>query len=118
MRNTIMTYGAPAGMPVGVPLRASGATFMQGFVAGGCLSAFQDRPAQLCSPSPAELKRVLRHALQGGTALAAGTWAAAAVRQQNYAGVLAAAAVGAAGVLIIERLLRDSAQAEQEKHDG
>ncbi|MFT3717441.1 hypothetical protein [Pseudorhodoferax sp.] len=123
MKNTIAPYPgvapyAPAMMPLGVPLRASGAAFAQGFVAAGCLSAFQDRQTLLSSPSPVELKRVLRHALQGGAALAAGTRAAAAFQQQDYARMLVATAAGAAGVLIIERLLRDAAQAEQENQDG
>ena len=95
-------------------MRAGGGTFVQGFVAAGCVSAFQDRPSPF---APADLKRVLRHALQGGTALTAGSCAAAALRQQDYARALVAATAGAAGVLLIERMLRDAAQAEKEKGD-
>ncbi len=113
MRNPIMSYAPQA--PAGLPLRATSGAFAQGFVAAGCLSAFQDRPSPA---SPAEMKRVLRHALQGGAALAAGSQAASAFRRQDYTRMLAVAAAGAAGVLLIERLLRDPAQAEQEREDG
>jgi len=81
-------------MPAPTP-RIGGGTFVQGFVAGACVSAFQDQASPL---SRTELKRVLRHGLQGGTALLA-------------------AAAGAAGVLIIERMLRARVQTEQEKKD-
>jgi hypothetical protein len=64
------------------------------------------------------MKRVLRHALQGGAALAAGTRAAAAFRQQDYPSMLVAGVAGAAGVLLLERLLRDGAQAEKENQNG
>ena len=43
--------------------------------------------------------------------------AAMAVRRQDYTGALVATAAGAAGVLLIERLLRDSAKAVQERKD-
>ncbi|MHB1375569.1 MAG: hypothetical protein ACYC5W_12040 [Thauera sp.] len=113
MRNPIVPHTslAPGGRSPG----ALGGSFVQGFVAAGCVSAFQDRPSTAC---PADLKRVLRHALQGGTALAAGSHAAMALRQQDYTRVLVAAAAGAAGVLLIERLLRDAAQARQENKDA
>ncbi len=100
--------------PVVAASRAVGGNFVQGFVAAGCVSAFQDH----ASPGgAADLKRVLRHALQGGAALAAGSQAAMAVRRQDYTGALVATAAGAAGVLLIERLLRDGGNAEQEKKD-
>ncbi|MBP6725681.1 MAG: hypothetical protein KA132_00510 [Thauera sp.] len=95
-------------------MRNGAGSFTQGFVAAGCLSAFQDRPSPA---SQADVKRVLRHALQGGTALAAGSYAAVALRQQDYTGALVAATAGAAGVLLIERLLRDKAQANRENED-
>ncbi|WP_449191795.1 hypothetical protein [Thauera sp.] len=103
----------PRLMPAPTP-RIGGATFVQGFVAGACVSAFQDQASPL---SRTELKRVLRHGLQGGTALTAGSAAAHAVRRQDYAAALLAAAAGAAGVLIIERMLRERVQTEQEKKD-
>lgn len=104
------TAARPAGT---LPGSLSG-NFVQGFVAAACVSAFQDRGAPLC---PADLQRVLRHAFQGGAALAAGSHAAMAVRRQDYARALVATAAGAAGVLLIERLLRDSAHTAQEKKD-
>lgn len=97
------------------PQQAAGGDFIRGFVAGGCLSAFQDRPSPT---SPADLKRVLRHALQAGTALTAGAQAAAALHRQDYGAALLTAAAGAAGVLFIERMLRDAAQADMEKDNG
>ena len=95
-----------------LPSQVGRGCFTQGFVSAGCLSAFQDFPVPA---SAADMKRVLRLALQGGTALAAGNHAAFALRQRDYARVLLAAATGAAGVLIIERLLRDVAQTNREK---
>lgn len=101
--------------PAPVRPRGAGGGFAQGFVTAGCLSAFQDRPSP---QSPADLKRVLRHALQGGTALAAGSQAAQALRQRDYTRALAATVAGAAGVLLIEQLLRDAAPSEQENSNG
>lgn len=84
-------------------VKAAEGSFIRGFVATACVSAFQDT----ASPqSSAQLKRILRHALQGGTALAAGTHAAAAVKEGNYLGAALAAATGAVGVLALERLLQ------------
>ena len=112
MRTPILPHLPSA--PLVTVSRAAGGGFVQGFVAAGCVSAFQDRPAPACA---VDLKRVLRHALQGGAALAAGSQAAMAVRRQDYTGALVATAAGAAGVLLIERLLRDSATAVQERKD-
>jgi len=88
-------------------------SFMKGFVASACISSFQGvaHPA-----SKANLKRALRHSLQGGTALAAGTRAAMALRHRDYPGALLAATAGAVGVLLIENLLRDPAQPQKEEH--
>lgn len=112
MKNYIVPY-TPA-VPVVQPMKNGAGCFTQGFVAAGCLSAFQDCPS---SASQVDVKRVLRHALQGGTALAAGNYAAIALRQQDYTKVLVAATAGAAGVLLIERLLREKAQANRENKD-
>lgn len=90
-------------------------SFTQGFVAAACVSAFQD----IAPPSSrAKLKRVLRHGLQGGMALAAGSRTALALRHRDYSGALIAAASGAVGVLLIENLLRDSAPLKKEEHHG
>lgn len=83
--------------------------FTRGFVATGLLAVLQDRGA-----SPAarlDAGRALRHALQGGVALAAGSAAAGAVRRRDYALALGSVAVGAAAVYGIEFWLRAQAQA-------
>ena len=98
--------------PAFMPLKCDG-SFTQGFVASSCISAFQ---GVAYPDSRADLKRVLRHGLQGGTALAAGSRAAMALRHGDYSGALLATAAGAAGVLLIEKLLHDSAQPDQEDH--
>lgn len=93
-------------------------SFIRGFVASACLSAFQDVPQPA---SRKNLKRVLRHALQGGAALTAGGHAVSALRQRNYASALIAAAAGAASVFAIEQLLREAAPTKhdnQEKKNG
>lgn len=90
-------------------------SFVRGFVASACLSAFQDVPRPATRKN---LKRVLRHALQGGTALTAGSRAVAAVNRGAYGEALAALAAGAAGVLIIENLLRAGAAHPQENAHG
>lgn len=89
--------------------------FVRGFIASGCLSAVH---ATRAPGAPPDVRRMLRHALQGGTALSAGVCAENAFAARNYTGALLAAAAGTAGVLIIERLLRDSAQNSQEKTHG
>jgi hypothetical protein len=79
------------------------AAFARGFVGTGLLSLIQDRlEPVLPQPHP---RKVLRHALQGGAALAAATVVAEALRQRDYPTVLAATALGAGGVLAAEYLL-------------
>jgi hypothetical protein len=87
-------------------------SFSLGLFAAGCVSAFQDVDSW---KSEGHQKRVLRHALQGGTALAAGTYAAQAVRRGHYTDALIAAVAGAAGVMALESLLRESSQ---NQHQG
>lgn len=106
----IPQWSIPRGRGVG-PM---GGSFVQGFVAAGCVSAFQDRASTDC---PVDLKRVLRHALQGGAALAAGSTASVALRHQEYTHALIATAAGVVGVMLIERLLNDATQVKQEKND-
>lgn len=105
--------------PLALPAFGSAAgrgDFVKGFVATACIAAVQDRAAPL---SRADLKDILRRALQGGTALAAGTQVAVAVRQQDFTRALIAGAAGAAAVLLIERLLRDAVPSDKEKnHHG
>lgn len=91
----------------------SGASFTQGFVASACISAFQD----VAQPkTKADVKKILRHGLQGGTALSAGCSAAAALRQRDYSRALLSAIAGAAGVMLIEKLLNESASYQEEKN--
>lgn len=93
----------------------SDGSFTRGFIATACLSAFQE---QRVPSSPKQFKRVLRHALQGGAALAAGTHAAIAVKQGNYLGAVLATALGAASVLAVERLLQESSTSAPELING
>ena len=86
-------------------------SFTQGFVAAGCISAFQDMSSR---PSQVNFKRVLRHSLQGGTAFAARTRAAMAIQYHDYSGAVIATAIGAVGVLLIDNLLCDLAQPQEE----
>lgn len=86
--------------------RTLGRDFVRGFVATGLLAAVQDRAARHGShDSRAEAQRVLRLALQGGAALAAGTEAATALQQRDWTRAMTVTAVGALGVLAIERLM-------------
>ncbi len=89
--------------------------FLRGLLVSACLSAFQDTPRPT---SRKALKRVLRHGLQGGAALAAGSRAASRLVRGDYAGALIATTAGAAGVLLIEQLLRDIAQPNREESHG
>lgn len=75
--------------------------FTRGMVAAGLLSAVQDRKA---TGQPGN-RMVVRHALQGGVALAAGVATAESLREQNYVGALAALAAGTLGVIALETLL-------------
>ncbi|WP_275628552.1 hypothetical protein [Pseudomonas sp. 273] len=84
------------------------ANFAKGFVTSACLSAFQDAAGQ------PDLRRVARHALQGGTALCAGTLAARALQRREYARALFAGMAGAVGVMLVERWLHDGARPRQE----
>jgi hypothetical protein len=85
-------------------------SFTKGFVASACISAFQD----VAQPnSKADYMRVLRHGLQGGTALAAGSHAARSLQQGDYTSALLSVAVGAAGVLLLENLISDKTKAKE-----
>lgn len=88
-----------------------GADFIRGFVATGILTAVQDQPAR-----PHLDRRTLRRAMQGGSALAAGTYAVRASRQGENGRALAGIAIGLAAVATFEHLLQD--QAAKEKANG
>lgn len=81
--------------------------FTRGFVATGLLSLLQERASPAVTASDG--RRALRHALQGGVALASGAAAADALRRRDYPVLLAAVAGGAAGIMSIEHLLRQPA---------
>lgn len=89
--------------------------FVRGFVVSACLSAFQDVAWPL---SPSQLKRTLRHALQGGVALRAASRAADRVQGGELLPALLAAAEGAVGVFLIEQLLRHPVQPTLETAHG
>lgn len=78
-----------------------GSNFTRGLVATGLLAAIQDR----WSEERASNRKVLRLALQGGAALAAGIATAESLRRGDYARALVALAGGAAGVVAAEMLL-------------
>ena len=82
-----------------------GGDFARGFVASGLLSALQDRHR-----GAVDLARVLRHALQGGAALAAGSRVADALARRDAATVATALAGGAAAIYLVEQLMRPLAQ--------
>ncbi|MBO3273917.1 hypothetical protein [Pseudomonas schmalbachii] len=98
--------------PVPRPPAWDDGNFVRGFVASACLSAFQDVPGK------PDLRRVARHALQGGTAICAGTLAARALQRQEYSRALLTGMAGALGVMLVERLLRDDARSSQEIEHG
>jgi len=75
--------------------------FTRGMVAAGLLTAIQDRGNVGRPPS----RKIVRQALQGGVALAAGVATAESLREQDYLGALAAFAGGAVGVMALESLL-------------
>lgn len=77
--------------------------FARGFLVTGLLVALQGRrePGAIQPPR----RKVLRHALQGGAALAAGTVAAEALSRRDYSLAAAAVAAGAVGVVAAEYLL-------------
>lgn len=103
--------------PVTVKAGEMPANFVRGFVATGLLAALQ-YPAGRATPAG---RAVLKQALQGGAALAAGCAAADAWQRQDLRGVLMAVAGGAAGLAAIDYLARKSARRSneiREKHLG
>ena len=89
------------------------ATFTRGMVAAALLTAVQER---WTAGSPPPAGKILRYALQGGAALAAGTAAAEAVRTRNPAGAVLAVAAGVAGVVAIEHLLNPAESPAHEEN--
>ena len=101
--------------PVKVKAGEMPANFVRGFVATGLLAALQEPAGRT---TPAARRAVLKQALQGGTALAAGCAAAEAWQRQDLRGVLVAVAGGAAGLAAIDYLARKSARRSNEKREN
>ena len=78
--------------------------FVRGFLITGLLAAIQGRGEP--NAPPFDGRKALRHAVQGGAALAAGVFAANAVSRGQYGRALGYAAAGTAGVLAAEILLQ------------
>lgn len=79
--------------------------FVRGFVSTGLLAGFQGSGKKRRARSNA--RRFLRLALQGGTALSAGSATLEALRRNSLSGVLGAIAAGSAALMVIEHLLHD-----------
>ena len=86
--------------------------FLKGSITTGLLATLQQKTPHAHGHHLAAItgrlnRTTLRLALQGGTALAAGTSAARALRQSRPGAALLAAALGAGGVLLAECYLKD-----------
>lgn len=79
--------------------------FVRGFVSAGLLAGFQSAGEK--RRTPANARRILRLALQGGAALSAGGATVDALRQDSPVRALAAIAAGVVALAVIERLLHD-----------
>lgn len=87
---------------IAVPAEKVPTIFLRGALVTGLLAALQDR----FEPGAARPgRKVLRHALQGGAALAAGSVAADALSRRDWGLALTAVAAGTVGVLAAESLL-------------
>lgn len=88
-----------------------GGEFLRGFFTTGLLAAAQDRPGK-----PRLDRRALRLALQGGSALAAGSHAARAWRFGQPVRALTSVALGLVAVATFEQILQDPVA--KENSDG
>lgn len=106
----------PARLPLPAPPMLPAAQgFVRGFVASACLAVVQEGGL---AKSPQQAKRLLRQALLGGTAMAAGSQAAAAIGRGLFGRALLAGALGATAVLLIGQLLSEPGpQVEELTHD-
>ncbi|KAF0223028.1 MAG: hypothetical protein FD176_2194 [Rhodospirillaceae bacterium] len=95
------------------PVELAG-NFTRGLIATGLLAAIQDR----WSHEKPSNRKVLRLALQGGAALAAGIAAAESLRRGDYARALIAVAGGAVGVGVAEMLLNPTHTPAEEAEIG
>ncbi|KON80704.2 hypothetical protein PA01_02790 [Azoarcus sp. PA01] len=97
MKRRLRAYPGP------VAERAS-TNFVRGFVATGLLAALPSAAASAMAPNAG--KAILRQALQGGIALAAGGTAAGAMQRRDYRTAIVAVGGGAAAVIAVDYLLR------------
>lgn len=104
--NNRYPYPMAAWVPPAAFSRVDGQEFLKGALMTASLAALQGMP-DLHRRSTR--RRVLRRALQGGTALSAANSAARSLAQGRPGQALVAASLGAAGVYLIERLLGDAA---------
>lgn len=102
MMNNPYSYPAAAWTQPVPLMRFESQEFLKGTLVTAGLAALQGKP-DLRQRSTQ--RRVLRHALQGGTALSAASSAARSLAQGRPAQALVAASLGAAGVYLIERVL-------------
>ncbi|MDO8607412.1 MAG: hypothetical protein Q7R40_12820 [Phaeospirillum sp.] len=77
--------------------------FLRGFIATALLSALQDRAA---ASTPPPWRKIFRHGIQGGAALAAGTKAAEAIGRRDYRTGVTAVIVAAAAIVTAETALQ------------
>ncbi len=77
--------------------------FARGFVTTALVAGLQGRREAAFTAPP--VRKILRYAVQGGTALAAGTLAADALQSRNISLAMIAVAAGAAGLIAAEYLL-------------
>jgi len=89
---------------------AIGTVFARGFLVTALLEATQSRPH--------DPHRLLKRALQGGAALAAGTSAATSLARRDYLPALGAVALGAAAMAAAEILTDPSRITAQETDRG
>lgn len=84
-------------------ITSSAEVFVRGFIATALLSALQGR-GEASAPPP--WRKILRHGLQGGAALTAGTRAAESIARRDYATGAAAVMAGAAAIVAAETALQ------------
>lgn len=106
MKRRLRAYPAPAADP-------ASANFVRGFVATGLLAALPSGAASATAPNAR--KAILRQALQGGIALAAGGTAAGALQRRDYRTAVVAVGGGAAAVIAVDYLLRKPARKDNEE---
>lgn len=86
--------------------------FVRGFIATGLLAA---RPAPVISAGAG--KKILHQAVRGAVAISAATAGSNAFQRKNYGGALLAAAVGACGITLTDRLFSRPSTCNKESVD-